>query len=230
MVEVEVIKYELVSEVLQLGIALLLLHHTFIESRTHARKRILFFAFASYMLYLLLHISMRATQAGYGALPYSEILSLFSHTFKTMFFMIFGYAALEALVSELLVRKILHSSAISAFLILLVVSIGSILIEGWNLSFSGTIKELVYELIEMSVQVMIINISYQSWKETHSANLLLTGTSFLLFFLADLTHAYSLIWGYTRIEYIARHVLRFLGFILLAYVLMYHKEKSLHAE
>ncbi len=226
MVEVEVIKYELANEALQLAIALLLLRHTFIESRGSERKKILFFAFASYVTYLFLHMSMRATQAGYVSLPYPEILGLFSHAFKAMFFMIFGYAALEALVSEPLVRKILRSSTISAFLILLAVSAGSILIEGLSLAFNDTVKELVYELIEMSALVMIVNIIYHSWKETRSANLLVTGTAFLVFFLADFAHAYSVMFGYTRIEFMARHVLRLLALILLAYALMYHKEKS----
>lgn len=229
MVEAEVIKYELITEALQLGIALLLLRHTFIESRINERKRILFLAFVSFVLYLVLHMFMRAIQAGYILPLYPEIISLFSHTFKTMFFMIFGYAAFDALISEPLVRRILHSSTISAFLILLVISTGIIAIEGWNLNFNDTIKELVYELIEMSAQVMIINIIYQSWKETRSANLLVTGASFLLFFLADFTHAYSLMWGYTRIEFIARHVVRLLALALLAYALIYYEEKSLRA-
>jgi hypothetical protein len=225
MIEAALIKKELITEALQLIIVVIILHRIFIKSRIDRRKKILFLAFLFYAVYLSFHILMRATHAELIAAPYPEVLGLFSHAFKALFFMTFGYALLDALIEDRLLRRILQSTTLLAFLILGIISGGIIAVEGVNLQFNETIKELVYELAEMMVQVMIINIAYQSWKETRSSNLILIGAAFSLYFIADFIHTYSLMWGLIEREFAVRHLVRLLALLLIAYTMLYHKEK-----
>jgi hypothetical protein len=226
MIEPALIKRELITEGLQLIVVAILLYHLFGESRVEKRKKILFLAFLSYSLYLLLHMSMRATQAELIFVFSPEVLDLFSHAFKTLFFMTFGYALIEALIEDELLMKIFKSSTILFFLSIAIISLGIIALEGVNLQFSHTIKELVYELAEMIIQVMIINIAYQSWKETRSNNLIFIGIAFSLYLLADITHTYGIVWGFMKIEFVTRHLIRLFALILIAYTLLYHKEEK----
>lgn len=226
MIDVSLINRELVTEAIQLIIVLIILSHLTFEARIDRRKKILLGAFLFYTAYLVLHMLMRATQAGHLGAPYPEALSLLSHAFKTLFFMTFGYALLDALIEDELLQRVLRSTTVLSFLIIAVVSLGIIAVEGVNLHFNETIKELVYELAEMMVQVMIINIAYQSWRETKSSNLILIGVAFGLYFTADIVHTYSLMWGFNEREFAARHLVRLLALLLIAYTLLYHKEEK----
>jgi hypothetical protein len=225
MIEAALIKREVISEALQLIVVVIILYHVLAESRIDKRKKILFLAFLQYAVYLSLHMLMRATQAELISIPYPEILGLFSHAFKAMFFMTFGYAILDALIEDELLRRILRSTTMLSFLIIGIISLGNIALEGVNLQFNESVYELVYELLEMTVQVMIINIAYQSWKETRSSNLILIGAAFSMYFTADIIHTYSLIWGFVEKEFALRHLIRLLALLLIAYTLLYHKEK-----
>ncbi len=227
MIEAALIKRELITEALQLIVVVIILHHILVESRIDRRKKILFLAFLFYALYLSFHMLMRATQAELIAAPYPEIQGLFSHAFKTLFFMTFGYALLDALLEEELLRRILRSTALLSFSIIAAISLGIIAMEGVNLQFNESVKELVYELAEMAAQVMIINIAYQSWKETRSRNLIVIGAAFSLYFIADFTHTYSLMWGFMKWEFAVRHLVRLLALLLIAYTMLYHKEEKL---
>ncbi len=225
MIEASLIKRELITEVTQLLIVIVIAYHLFIESKIDRKKKMLLLAFISYSINLLLHMSMRATEAGFLGMPYPEILSLFSHAFKTMFFMIFGYTLLDALIIEESLRRILRSTAVLYFLILIITSLGIIFLEGVEVLFERTAKEIVYELMEMAVQLMIINIIYQCWRDTRFKNLVLTGGAFALYLIADATHTYSLIWGFSALEYSLRHIVRLTALLLLAYTLLFHAEK-----
>lgn len=222
----DMIKLELVTEAIQFTILLVLMYHSFAKARIDGQQRLFFFAFASYGFFLILHAYTRALHVGFLNLGYYDISALFAQLFKTMFFMLFGYAILDALIRDATLKRILKSNAVAAFLILFLISIGIVLIEGRALLFSDTAKALIYESLEITIQVMIINIAYHSWRDTGSKNLLMVGGAFILFLAADVAHIYRILWGFSLIEYMVRHTLRLFALALLAYALIFYNKSK----
>jgi hypothetical protein len=213
------IKKELLIYTIQIVLLGLILYHTYTQ-----RKSTVFTAFVSYTIYLSLHISARATQIGYLALSSPDALELFSHIFKAAFFLIMGYAFLNALITDETLKRILRSNTYTAILLLVIVALGIVLLEGKGFGFMGTVKEAVYEIVEVTVMIMIVIILYHSWKDTKAPNLVLVALAFLFFLLADVAHLYSLIWGFSALEYMLRHVLRLSALLVLTYSMLAYKK------
>ncbi len=160
------IRKELIGYAFQAGLLGAVLFHAY----THGKKTI-FRAFLTYGVYLGLHISTRGAQVGYAVPLDPESLELFSHVLKSAFFLIMGYAFLDALITEKTLKKILRSNLYIALILLVVLALGIVMVEGKNFEFMETVKEVVYEIAEVTVTIMIINIIIHSWMDTKARNL-----------------------------------------------------------
>jgi hypothetical protein len=186
-------------------------------------KTTIFKAFTAYTIYLSLHIVARAMQVGFVDLNNPDALELFSHVFKAAFFLIMGYVFLDALITDKVLKRILKSNTYVAILLLVVIALGILIVEGQDFVFMDTVKELVYEIVEVTVIIMIINILIHSWMDTRAKNLLLVATAFILYLLADAAHIYSLVWGFSELEYVVRHLLRLGALAILTYSMLVYK-------
>jgi len=213
------IKKELLSYTIQFILLGFILYHAYTQ-----RKSTVFKAFLSYTAYLTLHTSARATQVGYIIISNPDALELFSHIFKAAFFLIMGYAFLNALITDETLKRILRSNTYTAVLLLVAVALGILLLEGEDFEFIDTIKEVVYEIAEATVTVMIINILYHSWRDTKARNLIFIAVAFMFYLLADAAHLYSLTWGFSELEYMLRHTLRLAALIVLTYSMLVYKK------
>ncbi len=211
-------EYKLGLEALQLAIVLPLIYVNYLRSKLEKRKLLLSAAFAFFAAHTALQI-YSLTLSGFSF----EIFSVFSHAFETLFFMIFGYAIVDALVADPILHRINRTNVYVVLLFLTGFSVGMVLMEGAKFAFAHTYKELVYELVEVTIQVLILNIIYHSWRDTQARHLLFSGAAFVLFLAGTLTHVYALLWGLAAMELFSllRSALYLPALLLLAYASLF---------
>jgi hypothetical protein len=217
----EVAEYELLLEALQFIAVLVLLYVNYSKSKLDKGKRLLFMAFIFYIAHLVPQIYNTILRI-YGKHIF-EIAAISSHVFETLFFMTFGYAIVNALVADPILHKINRTNLYVVLLFVLIFSIGMVFMEGVKLAFAHTHKELVYELVELTIQVLILNIIYHSWKDTQARHLLFTGAAFVLFIAGTTGHVYALLYETAPMELysLLRSALYLPALILLAYTALY---------
>jgi hypothetical protein len=193
-----VTEYELFLSSFQVIAVLVLLYVNYVKSRIEERKRLLFAAFLLYLFHLIsqtynVFLQLRGE-------PFLEVAAISSHVFETLFFMTYGYAIVNALVADPILHRINRTNMYVVLLFILVFSVGMVMIEGKNLVFAHTYKELVYELVELTIQVLILNIVYHSWKDTRARHLVYTGVAFALFISGTVGHVYALLYETAPME------------------------------
>jgi hypothetical protein len=212
-----VLKYMILFEVIQLFIVSVLLYVMFKKSRGVEEKRLLLLAFTAYAVSLILRLHNTSAMAGIELFSFSEVLAVTEHMFKVLFFILFAYAIMDALVVDSVLKEITGSTAYIALALAFVFSAGLVLKEGESLTFTFTQKELVYELAEAILSLFVLNILYHSWRDTKSPKLLLVEIAFLFFFTAALGHSYNLMWGFSWDRQLVTDFFRLIGLMTLAY-------------
>ncbi len=207
----------LLFEIVQLFVVSALLYAMFKKSHADVGKRLLLLAFAAYAASLLLRLYNTSIMAGFVQLRFSELFAVTEHTFKLLFFMLFAYALMDAIVGDPMLKGITRTTAHIAISLTLIFSFGLILKEGESLAFTFTPKELVYELAEGILSLFTLNILYHSWSDTRSQKLLLSGVAFVFFLAASLGHSHNLMWGFSWDRQLIVDFLRLAGFLTLAY-------------
>lgn len=212
-----VLKYMVLFEVTQLLIVSALLYVMLKKYRVVEERRLLVLSFMAYAVSLLMRLHNTSAMAGIEAFSFSEVFAVTEHLFKVMFFILFAYALMDALVGEPVLREITKSTAYIAVALALVFSLGLIIKEGAALSFSFTQKELVYELAEAILSLLVLNILYHSWRDTRSPKLLMSGMAFFFFLIGSLGHSYNLMWSFSWDRQLFTDFFRLIGFVILAY-------------
>jgi hypothetical protein len=212
-----ILKYMILFEATQLLAVGVLLYAMFRKLRATGEGRLLFLSFGAYTISLLLRLHNTSAMAGVEMFTFSEVFAVGDHLFKVLFFILFAYALMDALVEEPALKDITRSTALIAVALAFTFSTGLIVKEGENLKFIFTQKELVYELAEGILSLLVLNILYHSWRDTRSRRLLLSGTAFLFFFVGSIGHSYNLMWGFTWERQLLTDFFRLIGFVVLAY-------------
>ena len=89
--------------------------------------------------------------------------------------------------------------------------------------FAHSYKELVYELVELTIQVLILNIIYHSWKDTKARHLVFTGMAFALFIAGTVGHIYALLYETAPMQLysLLRAALYLPALVLMAYAYIF---------
>ncbi|MEE8402051.1 MAG: hypothetical protein V3R86_07860, partial [Candidatus Hydrothermarchaeaceae archaeon] len=209
-------RFVLILAIVQLFMVILLMSHNYREYKLDNQKKILFISFLMYFLYLAFFIFNTSIES-ITQKPHSELASIFSHMFKNLFYILFGFSILMALITDSMLNRILKTSVYLGAIMVILGHLGVIIVEGNNLKFHETVKELAFESINIAFQILVINVIYHSWRATKSKNLLLYGGAFILFLASDLLHFHNLMWGYLWLRHLMINVFSTLGLLALAY-------------
>jgi len=216
----------LYNQLLILGVIQFLLVGLIVYKIYMGRKEIgrewLMKVFVIYAMHLLLFIGENATHADLIYLFDPEVLSLLHHFFFTLVFIIFGYGLVDAITTQPLHKRILKHNTILTVSLITFITLAMILLESEGLKFSHTSMEFIYEIIQAIVNLLIIVVLYNSWRETGSRRLMLDTLAISLFFLGNTGHILTIIATVameTHLQFtIAKYVMFTFALIIFAYI------------
>ncbi|MEE9594812.1 MAG: hypothetical protein V3V92_05370 [Candidatus Hydrothermarchaeales archaeon] len=177
---------------LQLILVGLIIYRLYVGKRRSGRDWLMK-VFFLYLIHLMFFMGESATNAGLILLINPDILGLFHHYFFTLLFIAFGYGILDAIVTQPLHKRILKHNTILSILVLTFITMAIILSEGKELKFSHTGMEFIYEIFQALINLLVIVVLYNSWKDTGSRRLMLDTVAISLFFFGNTGHILTLI-------------------------------------
>jgi hypothetical protein len=194
-------RYILFLGIVQFLVLSMLLYRTFRGFKESEEKKNLFIAFLLYTLYIIFMVCYASIREGYLNLPNSDLTKIIGHLFKALFFMVFGYLILGAVIIEPLLKKILNTNTYIALALVIFFTAFVLLFERGSGVVLVSNLELAYELIVVTMQILILNVIYHSWRVSKLRKLELYMTAFLLFTVATLVHLFYVFYGMWEIHY-----------------------------
>lgn len=173
-----------------------ILYHTFKGFQQSNEKKILFSAFLMYLLYIVFRLVSFQNEE-HSLYAYTSAVKMLSHLFKALFFLIFGYLVLRAVITEPLLKKILDTNTYLALALITLLTLFVILFEDGAEGILSLNIELSNELIVVTLQILILNVIYHSWKVSRLRKLELYFIAFLVFTFATTIHLFYVYQGIT---------------------------------
>lgn len=211
---------------IELLLAVFLVSHTYPRFKRQEMKDYLFATFIVFLVYILAHAYNTAVDAFLISRLRSEPLEVVCHTARTLFFIIFAFVVLNALVNDRLLKRIIKANTLIVISLVLFFTLGMLIFEGGELIFYYTNKEFIYELSEITANILLISITYFAWMETRSRGMLFILIAFLLFLISNLGHIYALLWAksYATVEIIEPLVKDFFSAAAVAFLVYAHRQ------
>lgn len=205
-----------------------LIAHTYPRFRRQDNRDYLFVTFVVFLIYLVAHTYNVAADALLMPWYRSEVLEVICHTFRTLFFIIFAFLVLSALVNDKLLRKIVKANTVIIITLILLFTMGMLIEEGGELLFYYTNKEFMYEIFEITANIIVVSITYFAWMETKSKGMLFILLAFIFFFISNLGHMYSLVWArsYTTAEIIEPLIKDFFSMTAIALLVYAYRHRD----
>lgn len=110
------------------------------------------------------------------------------------FFIIFAFIVLDALIRDRLLKRIVKANALIVISLVILFTLGKLLLERGELIFYYTSKEFIYELSEITANILLISITYFAWMDTRSRGMFFVLIAFILFFISNIHHIFALFW------------------------------------
>lgn len=164
-----------------------------IGKKTMVGREWLLWAFALYWVHLLFFWGELEMRESLVPLINPDILGVLHHLFFTLFFIAFGYGLVGVIVTQPLLRRIYRHSTYLIVFVIILISLAIVLSDVIGLRFSHTDKEFIYEGLQGTINLLIIVVLYNSWKDTGSRRLFLDSVAFSIFFLGNVGHILTLI-------------------------------------
>jgi hypothetical protein len=210
---------------IELLLAVSLLYHTYPRFKRENGQASLFITFLVLLVYLLSHIYNIGLDALLIPRLRSELLEVVCHAARTLFFIIFAFVVLDALISDRLLKRIVKANTLIVISLVLLFTLGMLVLEDGELLFYYTDKEFIYELSEITANILLISISYFAWMDTRSRGMLFILIAFILFFISNLHHISALLWArsYAAVEIIEPLVKDFFSMLAVAFLAYSHR-------
>lgn len=211
--------------VIELLLAGFLVVHTYPRFKKPEGRNYIFVAFSVLLLYLIAHFYNVAVDALLIPRLRSEFLEVLCHTFRTLFFIIFTFVVLDALITDRLLKRIVKANALIVVSLVLLFTLGMLLLEGGDLLFYYTNKEFIYELSEITANILLVSITYFAWMDTRSRGMFFVLVAFVFFFVSNIDHIYALLWArsYAMVEILEPLIKDFFSMLAVAFLVHAHR-------